>query len=115
MLLGVNDVYIRFAELMSICGIHQCGIQVLYLPHIFAGWTISSIIVSVKLFIMIIDNGSSFLTMNVENPLASQDPGTDPTVTPCRESRGQRISSGNSAGMFYLLITADIQQSSYFD
>lgn len=39
--------------------------------------------------------GSSFLTINVELPLSSQDPGTNPT--PCRECRGQRISSGNSA------------------
>lgn len=89
--------------------------KVLYLPHIFAGWTISSIIVSVKLFIMINDNSSSFLTMNVELPLASQDRETNPTGTPCRECQGQRISSGNSAEIFNFLITADIEQSSYFD
>lgn len=111
MLLGVNDVYLRLAELMSICGIHQYGIQVLYLPHIFAGWTTSSIIVSVKLFIIINDNGSSFLTINVELPLASQDP----TGTPCRECQGQRISSGNSAEIFHFLTTADIEQTSCFD
>lgn len=85
----------------------------LYLPHNFAGWTISSIIVSVKLFIIINDNGSSFLTINVELPLASQDPGINPTGT-CRECQGQRISSGNSAEIFHFL-TADIEQSSCFD
>ena len=57
----INDVYLRFAELMSRCGIHQYGIQVLYLPHIFAGWTISSIIVSVKVFTMINDMVQAFL------------------------------------------------------
>jgi len=53
--------------------------------------------------------------MNVELPLASQDRETNPTGTPCRECQGQRISSGNSAEIFNFLISADIEQSSYFD
>lgn len=58
----------------------------------FAGWTISSVTVCVKFFIMINNDGSSFLTTNVELPLPSQDPEINPTGTPCRECRGQRVS-----------------------